>query len=179
MERHVRLLRNPDPMEQNSKLAGDGDDGSITRLLASAFRQVQAPPSQRRVLSSRPEDMVPALDQQGPQVDITRLRDAQLRIAVSGLTASRPQAEVASDVATSLEALLVAQRQNIGKGRKLAHAVDLDQSLGLGVLGLGELLDETVEVLDLHRQRGDLLEHWAKCLHESRWQYLHTSLRKA
>jgi len=88
--------------------------------------------------------------------DVARLGDAQLRVAISGLTALRPRSEIASHVPTSLRALLVPQRQHIGQSSKLAHAVDLDQCLGLDVLGLGELLDQTIVVLDLYRQRGDL-----------------------
>ncbi len=67
--------------------------------------------------------MVPALDQQGSQVDVASLGDAELRIAISGLTASRSQAEIAAHVTTSLEALLVAQRQHIGQSREFAYAV--------------------------------------------------------
>jgi hypothetical protein len=38
----------------------------------------------------------------------------ELRIAVPGLAASRPQAEIAAHIPASLEAFLAAQRQNIG-----------------------------------------------------------------
>ncbi len=44
---------------------------------------------------------------------------------------------MASHVPTSLEALPVAQRLHIGQSGKLAYAVDLDQCLGLDMLGLG------------------------------------------
>ena len=55
------------------------------------------------------------------------LGDAELRVAVPGLAASRPQAEVAADIATPLEAFLAAKRQDIGQRRELADAVDLEQ----------------------------------------------------
>ena len=47
----VRLLRDPDAMKQDCQLAGDGDDSTITGLLASTRGQVQAPLSQGRVFS--------------------------------------------------------------------------------------------------------------------------------
>ena len=108
IERHVRSLRDSDTVKQDGELTRDSDDCTVARLLASAFRQVQAPPSQRGVLSSRSKDMVPALDQEGSQVDVACLGDAELRVSVSRLAASRPQAEIAAHVTTSLEALLVA-----------------------------------------------------------------------
>ncbi len=89
-------MRDPDAMKQDCKLACDGNDGSITGLLASARSQMQAPLSQRRVFSTRTEDMVGALDQQRSQVDVASLGDAELRVAVPGLAASRPQAEDSS-----------------------------------------------------------------------------------
>jgi hypothetical protein len=122
--------------------------------------------------------MVAALNQQGSQIDVAGLGDAELRIAVSGLAASRPQAEIAAHVPTSLEALLVAQRQDIGQSSKLAYAIDLDQCLGLDVVGLGKLLNEAIVVLNLHRQGCDLFEHRTECLHKSRREDLHASLCK-
>ena len=89
----------------------------------------------------RTEDMVGALDQQSSQVDVASLGDAELRVAIPGLAASRPQAEIAADIATSLEAFLAAQRQNVGQRRELADAVDLDQRLRLWILRLRESLD--------------------------------------
>jgi hypothetical protein len=50
-------------MKQDCQLAGDGDGSTITGLLVSKRGQVQAPLSQGRVSSMRPEDMVGALDQ--------------------------------------------------------------------------------------------------------------------
>ena len=53
--------------------------------------------------------MVGALDQQLSQVPVAGLGDSKLWVAVARLAASRPQAEVAAYIATSLEALLVSQ----------------------------------------------------------------------
>ena len=80
--------------------------------------------------------MVGALDQQSTQVDIASLGDAELWVAVPGLAASRPQAEITAHIATSLEAFLAAQCQDIRQCRELADAIDFDQRLRLRVLRL-------------------------------------------
>ena len=86
----------------------------------------------------RTKHMVGALDQQRPEVDIASLGDAELRVAVPGLAASRPQAEIAADITTSLEALLFPQRQDEGQRREVADPIDLDQSLRLRIRGLAQ-----------------------------------------
>jgi hypothetical protein len=70
-------------MEQDSELASNGDHGLVLGLLASSFRQMQFPSPERRVFCSWPEDVVRALDQQASQIDVGRLGDAELRIAIS------------------------------------------------------------------------------------------------
>src|SRR6202789_2631116 len=115
----------------------------------------------------RSENMVGALDQQRPEVDIASLGDAELRVVVSGLAAPRSQAEVTADIPTSLEAFLAAQRQNVRQCRELADAIDLDQRLRLWVLRLRESLDGTVVLLDLYRHCSDLFKHRAECLSQT------------
>ena len=122
VERHVRLLGNPDAMEQYSKLVSDGDDGPIARLLAAAGCQMQSPSSKSGVFTPRPEDVVGALDQQRPQIDVAGLGDAQLRIVAAGLASPWAQAEITAHVATSPEPLLTAQSQHIGQRSKLTDA---------------------------------------------------------
>jgi hypothetical protein len=51
--------------------------------------------------------MVGALNQETSQIDVAGLRDPELRIAISGLTASWSQTEIATHILTSLEAFLV------------------------------------------------------------------------
>jgi hypothetical protein len=50
----------------------------------------------------------------------------------------------------------------------VADAVNLQQSLRLRILGLAELLDLPIVLLDLQRHVRDLLEHRTKCLCQSR-----------
>ena len=83
VERNIGLLRDPDTMQQNSKLTCDRNDRSVARLLATTQPQAQAPPAQRGVLSPWSEDMVRALDQERSQVDVASLRDAQLRVVAA------------------------------------------------------------------------------------------------
>ncbi len=85
--------------------------------------------------------MVGALDQERSEVDVSGLGNAKLRVAVPGLAASRPQAEITAHIATSLEAFLASQSQHKGQRGELADAVDLKQRLRLRIFRLGESLD--------------------------------------
>src|SRR5260370_37756463 len=127
----------------------------------------------------RTDHVVGTLDQQGTQIDVASLGDAELRVAIPGLTAFWPQAEVAADIATSLEAFLAAQRQDVSQGRELPDAVDLDQRLCLWILRLRESLDQPVVVLDLLRHLCDLLEHPTERLGQTWREHGHASLRGA
>lgn len=120
-----------------------------------------------------------ALDQQRPQIDVAGLGNAQLRIVTTGLASSRPQAGITTHIATSLESLLAAQGQHIRQRRKLTDAIDLDQSLCLGILSLCESLDEAIIILDLQCQRSDLIKHRAERLDQPRRHYFLAPLRKA
>src|SRR5258708_18355696 len=82
---------------------------------------------------------------------------AELRVADPGLAAFGPQAGVGADIATSLEAFLAAQRQDVSQGRELPDTVDRDQRLCLCILRLRESRDQPVVVLDLLRHLRDLL----------------------
>lgn len=60
------------------------------------------------------KDVVDTLDQQTSQIGVAGLRDPELRVPISGLTASRSQAEIAPDTAALLDALLAARvRTNV------------------------------------------------------------------
>ena len=107
VERHVRLLSAPEVMEQHGQFASYCDDCLTLRLLTTSGGQVQTPLSQRRVSSMRPQDVVGALDQQTSEIGVAGLRDPELRVPISGLAASRSQAEIAADIATSSKPLLV------------------------------------------------------------------------
>ena len=125
------------------------------------------------------ENMVSALDQQRTKVDVSSLGDAELWVAVAGLTASRPQAEITAHIAASLEAFLAPQRQDIGQCRELTDAVDLEQRLRLRILRLREPLDGAIVLLDLHRHRSDLFEYGTECLSQTWRQHGHASLGEA
>jgi hypothetical protein len=60
----------------------------------------------------RSEDVVGTLDQQTSEIGVAGLGDAELRIPITGLAASRSQTEVAADIATLLEAFLATQGQD-------------------------------------------------------------------
>jgi hypothetical protein len=53
--------------------------------------------------------MVGTFDQKAPQVDVAGLSDAELRIAITRLTASGSETEIATNITTLLETLLASQ----------------------------------------------------------------------
>jgi hypothetical protein len=80
-------------------------------------------------------------------------------VSFAGLTASWPQAEIAAHITTSPEAFFVAERENEGQSGDVPDTVDLQQSLGLRILRLCQLLDQAIIVLDLGRHLRDVLKH--------------------
>src|ERR1700755_3251188 len=123
----------------------------------------------------RTEHMVGTLDQQSTQVDVAGLGNAELRVSIPGLTAFWPQTWGAADIATSLEAFLASQRQDVSQGGELPDTVDLDQRLCLWILRLRESLDHPVIVLDLLRHLRDLFEHWTERLGQTWREHGHAS----
>ena len=75
MERHVRLLRGPDAMEQDSQLARYRNYSLALGLLATSCCQMQAPLPEGRVPSMRSEDVVRTLDQQTSEIGVASLGD--------------------------------------------------------------------------------------------------------
>ncbi|HEY6845461.1 MAG TPA: hypothetical protein VI320_04525, partial [Terracidiphilus sp.] len=127
----------------------------------------------------RSKDVIGALDQQTSKIGVAGMGDAKLRIVVSGLTSPRSQAQVATHIATSSEPFLAAEGQHEGQGGEVADAVNLQQSLCLRILGLAELLDLRVLLLDLHCHLRDLLEHRTERLCQSRWHNGQAALSEA
>ena len=166
---NVWFLGHPDAVQQHGQLSSYGNDGPVSGLLASTRSQMQTPVSQAGVLSVSSEEMIGALDEQGSEIDVARLGDAELRISLAGLAAPRSQAEIAANISASLEALFASQGQDIRQRRELAHSIDLGQSHSLRVLGFSQLLDRPVICLDLQGHVGDLLEHRAKRLNQTWW----------
>ena len=105
--------------------------------------------------------------------------EAKLRIMISGLTSPRSQAQVAPHIATSSVPFLAAERQHEGQGGEVADAMNLQQRLRLRILGLAELLDLPVVLLDLDRHLRDLLKHRTESLCQSRRHNSKTALSEA
>jgi hypothetical protein len=104
----------------------------------------------------RSEDVVRALDEQTSEVYVACLRDAKLRIAITGLAASRSQAEIAAHVAALPKTLFTPQGQYISQRRDVANTVDLQECLCLRILCLADLLDLSIVLLDLGGHLRDL-----------------------
>jgi hypothetical protein len=112
----------------------------------------------------RSKDMVGALDQQASKISVAGVGDAKLRIMISRLTSTRSQTEIAANIATSSEPLLAAERQYEGQCGEMSDSVNLQQRLRLRILGLAELLNLPIVLLDLDGHLRDLLEHRTKRL---------------
>ena len=76
IKRYVGLLRDPDAMEQNSKLPCNRNNRSPSRVATAACTQAKTPPTQGRVFSMWSDDMVGALHQQLSQIAVSSLGDA-------------------------------------------------------------------------------------------------------
>lgn len=122
--------------------------------------------------------MVRALDQKASQVDFARLRDPELRIAVSRLAPSWSEAKVATDISASLEALLVPQRKDVSQWCDVSDSLTLQQGWCLGILGLGEFEDLPIVVLDLERYLRNLIKHRTERLSQPCRHDCQTALRK-
>src|ERR1700733_9599232 len=106
-----------------------------------------------------PKNVIGTLHQQAAEVDVPSLGDTELGVSLSGLTPFRPQAEIATHIATSLETFFASQGQDIGQRRELANPIDLEKRLCLAIFRLNQLLDRAMVLFDLHRPVCDLLEH--------------------
>jgi hypothetical protein len=126
-----------------------------------------------------PEDVIGTLHQQTAEVDIAGLGDTELRVSFSGLTPFRPQAEIATHIATSLETFFASQSQDIGQRREMAHSIDLEKRLCLAIFRLDQLLDGPVVLFDLRRHIGNLMEHRCERPGKSRRQRGQASLGEA
>ena len=114
------------------------------------------------------EDVIGTLHQQAAEVDVASLGNTELRVSLSGLTPFRPQAEIATHIATSLETFFASQSQDIGQCRELTYSIDFKERLGFRVFLLSQLFDRPVVLLDLRRHIGDLMEHWSERLGKTR-----------
>src|ERR1700730_7157953 len=99
MERLVFLAADPEMMQQNCQLAGNGADRSFLSAFASMFGQLQSPSPQIGVLSERPQDVLCSLHQHHPQIGVSLPGDMQLRLALSGVPSARLQSYVTARIA--------------------------------------------------------------------------------
>ena len=120
----------PKAVEQNSKLSGNGNDGSLFSVLASPFGQLQAPTSQIAIGSKRPENVLCGGHQQAAQVGVSGLGDSQLRVMVAGLIPSGDQTDCGSDLPCS--------------GRKRTSVLENV---------LGHRMSDTIMVLNSYQER--------------------------
>ena len=76
----------------------------------------------------RSEDVVGTLDQQTSKISVAGLGDAELRVPITGLAASRSETEVATNIATLLEAFFAAQGQDERRCRDRTNTVTFSRT---------------------------------------------------
>src|SRR6266566_7393934 len=98
-------------MQQHRQLSGRGNDGSLLPALPTTLGQLQPPASQITVHTKRSQNVLCPLHQQRAQIGIAFLADVHLRLALSGVSSSGLQSQIAAYVAALAEAMWIFQRQ--------------------------------------------------------------------
>jgi IS5 family transposase len=170
--RVVGLLSDPDPMHHHDELARHRHHRTFLGILAAAARQAESPAAQRRVPSKGTHDVLRTLRGQPADQRVARFGNAQLGRSHPGVALFRLEPEIASDIATPLEARpIVIQDQHERDGRQRAHAMDRLNRLGLGICPRF-LHHQPVVRRNLVRQGLDQMEQGQQC----RLQRLRTGL---
>src|SRR6476646_997051 len=98
--RIVHGLADPQPMEHDGELPGDGDHGALLRILPPALRDRLSVPSQIALWPERSEDILRGTDQEATAEFVAGLRDAKLWCRHATFIETRHQPEVRAHVAT-------------------------------------------------------------------------------
>src|SRR5579864_7978032 len=115
MQRFVHFSAHPQTMQQYRQLSRRGDDGSFLAALSTALGQLHPPAAQVAVDPERSQNVLRALHQQGSQIRVAFLADVHLRFALSRVSPSWLQSQIAAHVATLAKAMWVFQRQQEGQ----------------------------------------------------------------
>ncbi len=155
----IDLARLPQMVEQDSQFSGNGNDGSLFGVLPTAFREPQAPATQIAIGAEWAQDILGGGNEQPTQVGIACLGDAQLGVTISGLIASRDEADGRTDLPASAEAVWVFKRKDESQGGERAHAADPAEQLGLRVALAAKRFNLLVVGLDLMGEGSDGVEN--------------------
>src|SRR6266404_3951591 len=114
-------------MQQHRQLSGRGNDGSLLPALPTTLGQLQPPASQITVHTKRSQNVLRSLYQQGSQIGVAFLTDVHLRLALSGVSSSGLQSQVAAHVAVFAKTMRILQRQQERQRDQRAHSLHLLQ----------------------------------------------------
>src|SRR5215469_10213012 len=99
-------------MQQHRQFSRRGNDGPFLGVSSTPLRQFQSPASEVAVDTEWPQDMLRSLHQQGSQVWIALFADVHLRLALSRVSASRLQSQIATHIVALAKAMRIFQRQH-------------------------------------------------------------------
>src|SRR5215472_11971594 len=143
-------------LQQHRQLSCRGHNGSLLCVSSTTLGQLQSPAPEIAVDTKWPQDMLRSLYQQSSQIRIALFADVQLRLALSRVSSSRLQSQIAAHVATLAEAMRVSQRQQEGQRDQCAYPLDLLQHLHLRITHFRQRFDPVVVLCDALTQRLDL-----------------------
>ena len=107
------------------------------------------------IRAKRSENVVRAADQQASNVQIARLRDAEVGTRLSRVVLARPRTNIRAEGPTVREPGGVVDGEEERQRGHRAHAGDLAEALGRGVARLSQSGDLSVEFPDDLGQRRD------------------------
>ncbi len=111
VQRFVHFSAHPQVMQQHRQLSRRRNDRSFLPVPSTALGQFQSPAPQIAVDPKRTQNMLGALHQERPQIGIAFFADVQLRLALTRVSSSRLQPQIAAHVAALAEAMRIFQRQ--------------------------------------------------------------------
>ena len=155
VQRFVHFSAHPQVMQQHRQLSRGRHDGSLLSVSPATLGQLQAPAPEITVHTERSQNVLRSLHQQRPQIRIAFLADVHLRLALTGVSSSRLQSQIAAHVAALAETMRIFQRQQERQRDQRAHALDLLQQRHLRIALLRQFLDPLVVLGDALAQRLD------------------------
>lgn len=88
----------PKAVEQNCKLSGNGNDGSLFGILATPFGELEPPATKVTIRSEGTQDVLSGTDEQLAEERVTGFSDAELRVVVARLISTWDEAQGGTDL---------------------------------------------------------------------------------
>src|ERR1700730_9857020 len=98
-------------MQQHCQLSRGSDDGPLLAAFPSTLGQLQSPTPEIAVHTKRTQNVLRSLHEQSWQVGIAFFADVHLRLALTGVSSSWLQSQIAAHVAALAETMGIFQGQ--------------------------------------------------------------------